>query len=90
MTRMDAPLNGVCTDLLSLTNPQPWTDLDPPPLWGDQLLLRVGSLETYIRDLETAVSVFSRRFWLPRVLRSSDKLPWPQTLTHLPGTPRCC
>ena len=29
-------------------------------------------------------------FWLPRVLRSSDKLPWPQTLTHLPGTPRCC
>lgn len=56
---MDAPLNGVCTDLLSLTNPQPWTDLDPPPLWGDQLLLRVGSLETYIRDLETAVSVFS-------------------------------
>ena len=88
MTRMDAPLNGVCTDLLSLTNPQPWTDLDPPLLWGDQLFLWVGSLETYIRNLETAVSVFSRCFWLPRVLCGSDKLPWPPDADPPPRGPQ--
>lgn len=87
---MDAPLNGVCTDLLSLTNPQPWTDLDPPPLWGDQLLLRVGSLETYIHDLEAAVSVFSSRFWLPESSAALTHSPGPQTLTQLPGAPRRC